>query len=608
MVGRFLYLTRIKSIAVSVSYANLALDLVHNAQEVSPRFRVSFWHKGRFAFRDCEHSSLHFLSIQDCYGCAYPAQRAPISVSIYVKKIRSSCEMHNVPFGAPGSLPAFLNNLRENRHFAMDFWALGATMSADEGEEFSDERMFETVVYAIAGCDVGTVRGSRSDLNEYLDDLRDLLRGVDIDNPSRDPDGAETTPDSAAPEDSEVAPVKVISRIRPADSLQETIRTAGDRKRTEEAAISEAESKRGIHDESKAAPSSSDTITQSQLDETLLQLEQRYRGLMLYLDRLDKRMSALELQLDEQAAKIASIVAGTLPVPDEEVAPKPNYDGVVTQTVRKGETSRLVLTEPSAPEPQAEEFSTDNVLAGFSRHQPKRGDKIGIDIALLLVIATASFFIWKYHVPLQHRVAPLISKVTGLAVSDEAPAPEKATFPVSVAPSIGTEIHNAVKQATTFGSSDSGSDTSGSDTPSSSGAPQSENTPSSSRAPQPQEPHSHSTRSAEDYRLFAPSTPNDSQAGVSVPAYVMENNLITSRVPAYPEAAKAEGVQGRVLLQATISKEGEVEQLHVIDGDPVLRAAAMDAVSKWRYRPYTVNGRPVEVSTNIRVDFRLPNR
>lgn len=88
----------------------------------------------------------------------------------------------------------------------------------------------------------------------------------------------------------------------------------------------------------------------------------------------------------------------------------------------------------------------------------------------------------------------------------------------------------------------------------------------------------------------------------------MENNLITSRVPAYPEAARTEGVQGRVLLQATISKEGEVEQLHVLDGDPMLRAAAMDAVSKWRYRPYTVNGKPVEVSTNIRVDFRLPNR
>ncbi len=543
------------------------------------------------------------------------AHRAPISASIYVKKIRSACEMHNVPFGAPGSLPAFLNNLRENRHFAMDFWALSATMSAEEGEEFSDERMFETVVYAIAGCDVATVRGSRSDLNEYLDELRDLLRGVDIHNPSREPDGTVTTPDSAAPEDSEEPPVKVISRIRPADSLQEKIRTAEERTRTAEAAIPAVESKRSIQDESKASPStktspsSSDTITQSQLEETLLQLEQRYRGLMLYLDRLDKRISALELQLDQQAAKMATSVAGTLPVPDEEVGPKPNYDGVVAQTVRKGESSRLVLTEPSTPpESKAEEFSTDNVLASFSRQPQKRGDKIGIDIALLLVIATASFFIWKYHVALQHRVAPLISKVTGLAVSDEAPPPVKATFPMSVAPSIGTAIHNAVQQATTVSSSGSDSDTPS--TPSSSGAAQSEDTASSSRAPQPQEahPHSNSTRSAEDYRLFTPFTGNDSQGGVSVPAYVMENNLITSRVPAYPEAARAEGVQGRVLLQATISKEGEVEQLHVIDGDPELRAAAMDAVSKWRYRPYTVNGRPVEVSTNIRVDFRLPNR
>ena len=83
---------------------------------------------------------------------------------------------------------------------------------------------------------------------------------------------------------------------------------------------------------------------------------------------------------------------------------------------------------------------------------------------------------------------------------------------------------------------------------------------------------------------------------------------MTSRIPAYPQAAKAEGVEGWVVMQAIISKNGTVDQLHVIQGDPLLRAAASDAVSRWHYRPYTVNGRPVDVATIVKVEFKLPRR
>ena len=85
----------------------------------------------------------------------------------------------------------------------------------------------------------------------------------------------------------------------------------------------------------------------------------------------------------------------------------------------------------------------------------------------------------------------------------------------------------------------------------------------------------------------------------------MEANLVTSRVPAYPEYAKAEGIEGRVVMEAVISKSGTVDHVRVIEGDRHLRGAAEDAVLKWRYRPYTVNGRAVDVATVIRVDFRL---
>jgi protein TonB len=64
-------------------------------------------------------------------------------------------------------------------------------------------------------------------------------------------------------------------------------------------------------------------------------------------------------------------------------------------------------------------------------------------------------------------------------------------------------------------------------------------------------------------------------------------------------------IAGRVELQATISRDGTIENLRVVDGPALLRAAAVDAVRQWRYRPYLLNGDPVEVETTINVDFRL---
>jgi protein TonB len=58
-------------------------------------------------------------------------------------------------------------------------------------------------------------------------------------------------------------------------------------------------------------------------------------------------------------------------------------------------------------------------------------------------------------------------------------------------------------------------------------------------------------------------------------------------------------------LQATISREGTIENLRVVSGPPILQQAAIDAVKQWRYRPYLLNGEPVEVETTINVDFRL---
>jgi protein TonB len=75
--------------------------------------------------------------------------------------------------------------------------------------------------------------------------------------------------------------------------------------------------------------------------------------------------------------------------------------------------------------------------------------------------------------------------------------------------------------------------------------------------------------------------------------------------PAYPQMARIAHTQGDVLLQATISKSGVIENLRAVQGHPILIQAAMDAVKQWKYKPYILNGEPVEVETTIKVQFHM---
>lgn len=88
-------------------------------------------------------------------------------------------------------------------------------------------------------------------------------------------------------------------------------------------------------------------------------------------------------------------------------------------------------------------------------------------------------------------------------------------------------------------------------------------------------------------------------------SHVMEGNLVYRVQPEYPALARSARIQGTVVLSAIISKEGTIENLRVLRGHPMLVRAAVDAVSRWRYRPYLLNSEPVEVETQITVNFSL---
>jgi len=92
---------------------------------------------------------------------------------------------------------------------------------------------------------------------------------------------------------------------------------------------------------------------------------------------------------------------------------------------------------------------------------------------------------------------------------------------------------------------------------------------------------------------------------VRVSQGVSQGLLVRKIQPNYPPLARQARIQGQVVLQAEISKDGSIENLHLISGHPMLAPAAIDAVKQWKYKPYFLNGEPVEVETQITVIFSL---
>jgi protein TonB len=105
-------------------------------------------------------------------------------------------------------------------------------------------------------------------------------------------------------------------------------------------------------------------------------------------------------------------------------------------------------------------------------------------------------------------------------------------------------------------------------------------------------------------RPMMPAAPKPAAPPVRI-SHMSEGDLIRKTLPVYPPLARMARIQGQVVLQAVISKQGVIENLKVVTGHPMLVPAAIDAVRQWRYRPYVLNNEPVEVETQITVNFSL---
>jgi protein TonB len=92
---------------------------------------------------------------------------------------------------------------------------------------------------------------------------------------------------------------------------------------------------------------------------------------------------------------------------------------------------------------------------------------------------------------------------------------------------------------------------------------------------------------------------------IRLPQSVAQGFIVKKVRPKYPKDARNQRVQGVVLSQAVISQTGDVKDIRLVSGHPLPAPAAIDAVKRWKYRPYELNGKPVEIVTTITLNFHL---
>jgi TonB family protein len=535
----------------------------------------------------------------------------PERFDTYVRKFRSICMMHGVKMGSRGELSAFLPKLVEDRHLAMDFWAFVGKASNREGGELSDDQMLGVVVEGITEDEISEIDGGAK---RTVDDLRAMLAGVDIQGPQQGHVEMAPFPRSEAGplrDERQLRAHADESAARPSDSP--TPFTAGEAGslRNEDQRWTHAEELSTRHEpltpeklNGDAHPAASLPATPPpQLDEALLRLELT-KLVQQYFDNIDKRISKLEPQADgtESTGTWATAVTrGSLeePISAEELEE--------LRLRRMGKTRLVLEPAPSPVEGSLSASKNDNIpmhvpLEHYS--SPAGYGKASLLLLMILLIG-AAFAIYRDPTVFQKGVAFAVTQLhsIGAMMSPDRSAPPSTSS--GEPPSAKREQSQSVAAQPAF----EGTST-----------PPPVNTPDRTASVRSQAadngPDASSSRSTTTNRASVPTdqAPPDgissveAAGAVNVNPAVMDENLIVQRVPAYPEVAKQHGVEGDVVMQALISKEGTVKRVHVIEGDSRLRSAAEEAVYKWRYRPYVLHGQPVEVATTVTVNFDLDRR
>jgi TonB family protein len=565
--------------------------------------------------------------------------------NLYVRKFEMVCDMHGLPFGSPANLTGFVQALDTNKHLAMDFWSLVARMSDADGpatpkpgtdaetgaaaERVSDGRtlngrLLETIVEGVTGQSVADVISAGGDARRSVGDLASLLAGEDIYAPAGLP--SVVLPDPPAEKIVPAGPTPVVKARSGFGSFADAVA--------------------GARSEEPAEPMDIEPVAIEPVEIKLAELKPitlepapveiepapvKIEPAPVKIERVQVKQSAVEpvapkpeIVIPEEVGPIApvlsfaemkrmaiaeAVIGAAQPVvevvtepvverpkvvsiPKAEIAPVeiPKADPPAP-ILSRDENKRLVLKpelplEKAPADPVAKalgsEVRTERVpMQGYAESNARSGRLrfAGWLLAVIILVGAGFFGARYYGLDLWQQFTSGLQQLRG-GSQPAIPAPTEskladAAESAAVPPSPQEET--VVTPPSTRPATGNGGRTPNRVEPSKPVGPVDQTAPAS----------------------------GGSGGAVSVPRDVMQASRISSVAPIYPEMARQNGIEGRVVLQVIVSKDGTVGHLHVVAGDPVLRSAAMQAVSKWRYWPYLVNGEPVDVSTMVTVDFTL---
>jgi protein TonB len=344
--------------------------------------------------------------------------------------------------------------------------------------------------------------------------------------------------------------------------------------------------------------------------------------------------------LSSGAASAPAPAREILDIPPAEASPaKPAGEDDNILDVRAAERPR----ESSEP---AKNVPAPSFTLGAANAPAQSGGlkKILLGIAAAAVVAAGVIAGWMYY---QGRMNRAISNLLPTRVASPAPSPSGAQPAPAAASAAAPSSQPAARPATTRATPATNAVNAYTGSASEENAP-----PAGPNAPKPVEPASSATgkaalaaKSAEAPLVVkggavsamkaapaAQDTEAPSVIGIAAPASsgplpnlggptnaskpvlqrlsvsqgVSQGLLIKKVEPIYPSIAVQMHTEGMVQLLATISKDGNITQVQVLSGDRRLSAAAVDAVKRWKYKPYLLNGEPVEIQTQISVNFKLP--
>ena len=524
-------------------------------------------------------------------------------VPVFRHKFESVFDMHGVKIGSPEDLGGFIEKLRSDRYFAMDFWDIA--QSAGQLGKISQTEIRHMVVRWVGGPGVQDTDRAVEELKQIQSEFdgRSAKETPVVDPPQSDEaaqsaaqDGqAKTEGNFDASSDDAAAPPEVGSR------QNEPAYTIGPDP--------------GAEEHVGAFPYS----RSRQMDDALARLEINSNELKLQLENIDSRMSRIEPHIEDLSSRAAV----------------PAHRDSADDWVREPEAESPQTGAGPVEGPPVERRQTMQP----SIHADGRGRILAIaPVLLVMVMLGLMAWLWKLEYGSRHRAAssapaspvtPIAGKVApSVTAAGLTPAPgavpqspgSAAVTPPNKVPAAADSALLSEKISSKSGPVDHASQRKNRTRRVSSAR----QAPAVEEASDPSEMDVIATSapglageksSTEDTGDAAPrlerrtgstaSGAENMSNGISVSFGIMASHLIESRPPRYPKLARLAHIQGPVVLQAFISKNGTVDHVEAVKGHRLLRGAAKNAVKQWRYRPYLLNGRPVEVATIVTVNFRL---